>query len=157
MKLRRKREGKTDYKKRLGLIKSEKPRLVVRKLSRMITAQIIKYEADGDKTLVTTTSKEIAKLGYQGNRKNTPAGYLVGLIIAKKAQKAGITEVVPDIGFHAPSKGATIFSVLKGTKDGGLKMNLDEKILPTQERLYGEHISPELAKKVRETKEKLKQ
>ena len=157
MKLRRKREGRTDYKKRLGLIKSGKPRLVVRKSSRSVTAQIIQYQMDGDKTVVTATSKELLTLGYKGFTRNTSTGYLTGLLIAKKAQKAGIKEVVPDIGFHTPSKGAIILSVLKGAQEGGLKLNIDEKILPAPERLHGAHINPELAIKVKEVKEKVKQ
>ena len=41
---KRKREGKTDYKKRLKLLSSSKPRLVIRKSLKNMTVQIIEYE-----------------------------------------------------------------------------------------------------------------
>ena len=40
---RRKREGKTDYRKRLRLLLSGKPRLVIRRSLRDISAQVIEY------------------------------------------------------------------------------------------------------------------
>ena len=43
IKFRRKREGKTDYRKRLKLLLGGKPRLVVRKSLKNITAQIAVY------------------------------------------------------------------------------------------------------------------
>ena len=58
VKYRRKREGRTNYKKRLELLKSGSPRLVIRKSNTSITLQLVMYESDGDKVLITYTSKK---------------------------------------------------------------------------------------------------
>ena len=54
---RRRQEGKTDYKARLALLISEKPRLIVRKTNRYVIAQIVRTEIAQDKVVVGTTSK----------------------------------------------------------------------------------------------------
>jgi len=138
---KRKSEGKTNYKKRLYYIKSGISRIVIRKSLKFITAQVIKYETEGDKTLVAATTKELVKLGYQGFTRNTPSAYLLGLLIAKKAQKKEITTAILDVGFHNPVKGSIIFSFLKGVKDSGLKVEGDNSVLPFPTRIQGEHIS----------------
>ena len=56
---RRRLESKTDYKSRLALLKSEKPRLVVRKTNRYIIVQIVSSEIAQDKILVGKTSKKL--------------------------------------------------------------------------------------------------
>ena len=63
MQFKRRKEGKTDYQNRLKMLKSGRPRLVVRKSLRYITAQVIEFTPKGDKTLVSATSKELKKLG----------------------------------------------------------------------------------------------
>src|SRR3989344_4588683 len=141
MQLKRKAEGRTDYKKRLKLLLSNKPRLVIRKSLTKLTSQVIEYSEQGDKTLVSCDSRELEKYGWKAGLKNTSAAYLVGLLIGKKALEKGIKEVVPDIGFYAPKKGAVIFAFLKGIKDIGLKINLDEKVIPDESRIKGEHIA----------------
>ena len=71
---KRKLQGKTDYRKRLVLLKSGKPRLVVRKSLNNISTQIIAYETAGDKVLVAATSRELLKLGWTGKRKKHARG-----------------------------------------------------------------------------------
>ena len=48
---KRKREGKTHYKKRLKILLSNKFRLVVRKSLNGIKASIVKYDPKGDKVI----------------------------------------------------------------------------------------------------------
>ena len=62
---RRKREGKTNYKKRIAFLTSEKPRLVIRKSLKNITAQIVIYEPKGDKVIASACSAELTKLGWK--------------------------------------------------------------------------------------------
>ncbi|MEM4756409.1 MAG: hypothetical protein QW594_04745, partial [Candidatus Woesearchaeota archaeon] len=45
---RRRRSGKTNYTKRLGLLKSGKPRLVVRKTNTAFIVQLVKHQPNGD-------------------------------------------------------------------------------------------------------------
>ena len=53
---KRRLEAKTDYKARLELLKSGKPRLVIRKTSRYIIAQLVLSENAQDKVLKGFTS-----------------------------------------------------------------------------------------------------
>ena len=56
---RRRHEARTDYRIRLALLKSEKPRLVVRKTNRYIIAQIVESDIAQDKIIVGLTSKSL--------------------------------------------------------------------------------------------------
>lgn len=140
VKFRRRREGKTDYSKRLKLAKSGKFRLVIRLTSKLVIAQIIEYKPEGDMTLVNTTSLELKKYSWKGNTSNTPAAYLTGILIARKAQKKGIKEAVADIGLKTPTKGAKVFAVVKGAIDGGLEIPSKDTLFPSKERIFGEMI-----------------
>jgi LSU ribosomal protein L18P len=85
VKFRRRREGKTNYYKRREMIKSGLPRLVIRKTNNYIIAQVVTAKVTGDVVIVSATSKELVRLGWKGGTKNTPAAYLVGLLIGYKA------------------------------------------------------------------------
>ncbi|BFI73340.1 50S ribosomal protein L18 [Nanoarchaeota archaeon] len=141
VKYRRRRENKTDYRKRLKLLKSGKPRLVVRRFLNNIQAQIIEYNEKGDKTLLTIHSKVLEKkYGWKGHRGNLPTAYLVGLLIGLEAKKKGINEVILDIGRYSSTKGNSLYAVLKGVIDAGLNIPYNEEILPDENRIKGEHI-----------------
>ncbi len=141
MQFRRRREFKTNYKKRLTLLKSRKPRLVVRKSLKYIRAQIIEYDEKGDKTIASVVSSELKKLGWNFACDNTPAAYLTGLLIGKKAKEKKIDEVVLDAGLHTSTKGSRIYAVVKGAVDAGLKLPYDPVVLPSDERISGKHIA----------------
>lgn len=136
---RRRREGKTDYKKRLASVKGGVPRLVVRLSNKYVTAQIIEYVESGDKVIVSASSKELDKYGWMGN-KNISSCYLTGLSIAKKALKANVEKVILDIGFKSPVAGSRVFSVLKGVVDGGLDVPHSADAFPSEDRISGKHI-----------------
>ncbi|MEM5773088.1 MAG: 50S ribosomal protein L18 [Candidatus Aenigmatarchaeota archaeon] len=146
MPFKRRRLGKTDYKKRLRLLLSNKPRLVVRKSLNYILAQVIEFSKQGDKTLVSASSKELKKLGWNFACDNLPAAYLTGLLIGKKALAKGIKEAILDSGLYASTKGNRIFAVVKGARDAGLDVPVEEEILPTEERIKGLHIASYLEK-----------
>jgi large subunit ribosomal protein L18 len=143
---RRRREGKTDYKRRLKLLIARKPRLVVRKSDSSITAQIIEYDEKGDKVIASATTKELVKIGWNFNIKNTPSAYLLGALIAKKAKQKKITEAILDIGFQQPIKGARVYAVLKGAVDAGLQIPHSKEVLPDDKRSSGKHIEEYAAK-----------
>ncbi|ENN96560.1 50S ribosomal protein L18P [Methanocaldococcus villosus KIN24-T80] len=140
VKFRRRREAKTDYRKRLKLLLSRKPRLVARKTLNHCIAQIIEYDEKGDRTVVSAHSKELEKLGYKGHTGNLVSAYLTGYLLGKKALKKGYTEAVLDIGLHRATKGAAVFAILKGALDAGLDVPHGEEILPDESRIRGEHI-----------------
>ncbi len=137
---RRRREGKTNYRKRLELLKSGKPRLVVRMTHNQAIAQVIEYHPEGDRTIVSATSRELKKYGWTGHGGNCAAAYLTGYLCGKKALKAGIKELVPDIGLHTPVHGSNVFAVIKGGIDAGVLIPADESAFPAADRLAGKHL-----------------
>lgn len=147
---RRRREGKTNYYKRYKMILSGHPRFVVRKTLKHIIVQVVKAEPQGDKTLVAAHSRELLKkYGWKGGLGNTPAAYLTGLLAALRARRIGITYAVPDIGLHTPAKGAKVFAAIKAANDVGLKVPVSDEVVPSNERIRGEHIVA-WAKKLKE-------
>jgi large subunit ribosomal protein L18 len=139
---RRRREGKTDYHQRLKLIVSRKPRLVVRITLNQVIAEIMITKPEGDKVVVAATSKELTKeFGYLGARDNTSAAYLTGLLIGYKAQKAGLTEAILDIGLRENRAGSRVYAALKGAVDSGLEVPSGEEVFPSAARIRGEHVA----------------
>jgi len=72
---KRKMKGKTDYKHRLNILKSGKLRLVVRKSINNILLQIIEYEPNGDRVLMSVHSSTLKKYGWASHRGNIPSAY----------------------------------------------------------------------------------
>jgi len=119
VKFRRRREGLTNYRKRLALVASGLERVVVRKTNRRILGQLIKYEEKGDKVVASADSNELLKYNWP-SRRNKPTAYLTGLLLAKKAKSKG--EIILDIGITAPVKNSIPFVFAKGCVDGGMKL-----------------------------------
>ncbi|MEM3464042.1 MAG: 50S ribosomal protein L18 [Candidatus Bathyarchaeia archaeon] len=139
---RRRREGKTDYRKRKALALSGKPRLVVRKTLNNIIAQIVVAKPYGDEVLVSAHSRELTrKYGWKAHRGNTPTAYLTGFLCGLKAKAKGINEAILDIGLHFPSKGSRVLTALKGALDAGMNIPHSEEKLPDEKRVKGEHIA----------------
>ena len=137
---RRKRKGLTNYKKRLKLLLSNRPRLVVRRSLKNIGAQIIEYNKQGDKVLVAANSQQLEKFGWKASKGNLPSAYLVGLLVGKLAKEKGIKEVILDIGFNESVKGSGIYSLVKGVIDSGVNVPHNEEVFPDMKRISGEHI-----------------
>jgi len=154
--LRRKREGKTNYKQRLAFLKGEEPRLVVRKSLHHLQAQLIEYVPEGDKVLVTAHTKELKAHGYSQSTSNMCAAYLLGALIAKKAKQKKIGSAILDLGLQTKQKGGKLYAVLKGAVDGGLDIPHGEEILPTADRISGKHLHHSKAKVTQTEFEKAK-
>lgn len=152
---KRKRLGKTNYRKRLKLLLANKPRLVVRKSLKNIFAQIIKYDEKGDKVVVSAHSSELKKYGYSGSKGNIPSAYLVGLLVGSKSKNKNVNELVLDIGLQNSVRGSRVYSVLKGCVDSGLNVPHSKDILPTLDRIKGKHIKDFDSNKFEEVKKKI--
>ena len=152
---RRKREGRTHYKKRLEMLKSGAVRLVARRSNKTITLQLIEYHPDGDKVLVTFNSKKLASLGWKFSTKSIPACYLAGLYIGEQAKKKGVKAAIFDLGLQRPQAGSRVYAALKGAIDAGLEVPSSAEIFPAQERLEGKHISDDVAKSFAAVKTKI--
>ncbi|RLE46923.1 50S ribosomal protein L18 [Candidatus Woesearchaeota archaeon] len=135
---RRKREGKTDYRFRMRIIRIGQLRLVIRRSLKNIWGQIVEFHPDGDRVLFSAHSRELLKFGWKLNKSNTCAAYLTGLLLAKKIKKE--LKCAVDIGFNVSVKGSCIYAFVQGVVDGGLLVNCDKKVVPSVERLRGEHI-----------------
>lgn len=152
---KRKREGKTNYRKRLKLLVNGNSRFVVRKTNKHIIVQLIDYNADGDKVLVNVSSLELKKYGWNHATGNIPAAYLTGMLAAKKALKLNRKTAIVDLGLQIPSKGSRLFSSVKGAIDGGLGITCAEDAFPKEERIKGSHISESVAKMFEDVKAKI--
>lgn len=144
---RRKREGKTNYKKRLEYLKSKRVRLVIRKTNKHIIMQLVAYNPDGDKVLIGATSKQLEKHGWKHSGKNISACYLTGLLLAKTAQAKNIKGAILDLGLQTPKKGSRLYAALKGSIDGGLEIPAKEDVFPSEERITGQHLTDKGAAK----------
>lgn len=155
VKFRRRREGKTDYRHRLNLLKSGLPRAVVRKTLNNIIIQFTEYTPEGDKIIGSASGFELKKYGWKYSASNTPSAYLTGLLGGKKAVKNNVKNAVLDIGLQTPVKGSAVFASLKGMVDAGVSIPYDKKMLPSDERIKGSHINKEMIKLFEEVKAKI--
>ena len=139
--LRRRKEGKTDYKARRALVLSGKPRLVARCTLKNVTAQIVVAKPYGDEVLASAHSRELKKkYGWKAPTGNIPAAYLTGLLCGLKAKTKGVEEAILDIGLIAPTRGAKVFATLSGLIDAGVDVpHTEEKIV--EKRIEGAHIA----------------
>lgn len=147
---KRRRLGLTNYKKRLALVKSGLNRVVVRKSSRNIIGQVVKYDEKGDVVLASVNSKELAKFGWPV-RANKPTAYLSGLLLAKKYK--GDEELVLDIGLASPVNRSIPFVFAKGCIDGGMKLKAGFEL---KEEDYNGSIISRYASQLKADEEKFK-
>jgi len=139
---RRRKENKTDYLKRLKMLKGERLRLVFRKTNRYLIVQEVESKEAQDKIVIGASSKELLKYGWpkesSGSLKSITAAYLVGYLIGKKIKtnKApivdfGMLRVLPKTKVHA---------FLKGLVDAGIKVGVKTEYFPTSDRVEGKHL-----------------
>lgn len=153
---RRHREGKTDYRKRLQLLKSRKPRIVVRRSLKNIRVQFVNYDSFGDTIITSAVSNELKKnYNWKYSISTTPAAYLTGLIAGKRAKEKGIDGGIFDIGRYRPTKGNRLFAALKGVIDAGIECPHDNEMIPIEDRLLGKHLNEKIAPAVNELKNKI--
>lgn len=152
---RRRREGRTDYRRRLALLKSGRPRVVVRKTNNGTLVQFVAFDSQGDRILASAVSRELREHGWEAHTGNVPAAYLTGFLAGRRARAVGVEEAVLDIARHVPTRGSRVFAALKGVVDAGVHVPHGEAVLPDEERLRGAHISPDLATQTGKVKEQL--
>jgi large subunit ribosomal protein L18 len=139
--LRRRREGKTDYQARKGLVISKRPILVVRGSLKNANVQIVVPQAVGDQVLAAANSRELIKsFGWKAATGNVSAAYLTGLLCGYRAKANGVKEAILDIGLVSPTKGSKIFAMLNGVVDAGVSVPFNEEKL-VKDRNKGEHIA----------------
>lgn len=150
---RRRREDKTNYKKRMSLLLGKKPRFVVRKSLKNMIVQLIEYDAKGDKVIASTHTSELKKWDWKFGCGNLPSAYLAGFLLGKKALAKKQKEAIVDFGLQSIVPGSRIYAAVKGAIDAGMQIPHDATVFPREERLKGEHI----AKNPLEKNEKVKE
>jgi len=142
VKYRRRREGRTDYRARRFLTTSGRSRLVVRSTLKSLYVQLVLPGVEGDQVLVSSSSRELGKdFGWKGGPNNVPAAYLLGLMAGYRARAEGLDSSMLDMDLKTPTKGARVFAVVKGAVDSGFDVTHSEEVLPSDERIRGEHIA----------------
>lgn len=152
---RRRREGKTDYRRRRRLLRSALPRAVVRKTLSQTLVQIVQAEGTGDRVLASARSLDLKEHGWSVGTGNVPAAYLTGYLAGKRAAAKGVKGAVLDIGVQEPTKGGRVFAALQGLVDAGVQVPHSREILPSKERIRGEHIGEAVVKSFDAVKAKL--
>jgi len=135
---RRRRECKTNYTKRLILLKGKVPRLVVRKTNKYIILQIVESSHAQDKVVYSVNTKELLKQSWpeakKGSLKSVTASYLGGLLLGKKAKDLK-QEIILDSGLISNTYSSRVYAAVKGVADSGIKIKFNEKVVPSEERI----------------------
>ena len=156
---RRRRENKTDYLKRLKLLKSDKPRLVFRKTNKYVIGQYIVSDEAKDKIVFGVTSKILLKHGwpenFKGSLKSIPASYLTGYFTAKKILKDKLETPIMDLGMTRTLHKTKIFAFIKGLIDAGLEIKCKEEAFPEEERITGANLKEDFTKTFNSIKSKV--
>ena len=138
---RRRAEGKTNYHKRMKLLKSKKLRAVIRASNNHIIVQIIQSKIGGDKVIVSAHSKElISKFEWNANTGNIPAAYLTGFLAGTRAKKQNVQEAILDLGiFYHRNR---VLAAFKGMLQSGIEIPYNEDFFPDniEEIITGSHI-----------------
>ena len=136
---RRRRESKTNYTKRLLLLKGGIPRLVVRKSNKYILLQVVESSGAQDKVICEVSTKEFLRYGWPkekvGSLKSLAAAYLGGMLLANKAKAKNVDKVILDSGLIPSTKGSRVYAAVKGVAENGLLVPHDESVLPSDEMI----------------------
>ena len=136
---KRKRLRRTDYRSRIKLVASGKLRVIVRRSLNNSYVQIAEFHAGGDRTFVSSSTRELIKYGWKGHRGNIPAAYLAGFLCGLKARKKNIESGILDVGTYRTVSGSLVFAAAAGLKDVGFEIATGD-VVPDESRLLGKHI-----------------
>lgn len=134
---RRRRMGATDYKTRRKIVTSSVPLLAVRVSTKNVSAQFIRPTGTGDLVVSSAHSRALKKMGWKGSTKSVPACYLLGLLAGKKAKAEGVERAYLYNGLSRFVSGSRVAALVKGVKDAGVDVPMDEKVAPSADRLSG--------------------
>ncbi len=156
---RRRRENKTDYLRRLKLLKSGRPRLVFRKTNKYIIVEFVTSKEAQDKVEICMDSRALLKYGwpkeFSGSLKSIPASYLTGYLIGKQIKKKGLETPIVDLGMARTIYKTKVYSFIKGLIDAGLEINCKEEAFPEENRVEGKSLKKDFSKTFNEVKTKI--
>ena len=156
---RRRKERKTDYKKRRNLLKSGIPRIVFRKTNKHILVQYIKSKEAKDKVIFGVSSKNLLKYGwpktFSGSLKSLTASYLTGFLAGKIMKGKKLETPIVDGGMTRIVKKNRFFAFLNGLIDSGIEIQCDSKNFPEEERIKGKNLKKDFSSEFEKIKLKL--
>ncbi len=142
---RRRREGTTDYRVRLALLRSGTARAVVRVSARRVRVAVVSFDPTGDRVVAAADSQELGAITFPpASLSSTPAAYLTAYLAGLRAKAAGTETAVLDLGLRHPVPGGRLAAALKGLLDAGLEVPHGEKGFPSADRLNGTHLAKPL-------------
>jgi len=153
---RRRKEYKTDYKKRFALLKSGLPRIIFRKTNRYLIAQYVKSKEAQDAIVLGIDSKELLKYGWPEKEsiKSIPASYLTGYLFGKKIlleklegspESSFEEKSILDFGMARALHKTKVYAFIKGLIDSGIKIECAKENFPDESRIKGEHLKNKIS------------
>nr|AJS12673.1 50S ribosomal protein L18P [uncultured archaeon] len=141
---RRRREKKTDYGKRLGLLKGNVPRVVFRKSNKYLIAQYIVSSEAQDSVVFGVTSKILLKNRWpedmRGSLKSLPAAYLTGFYLGRKILEKNLQTPIIDFGVMRIVSKSRAFAFILGLVDSGVKIKHKKETFPEEEKIHGKKL-----------------
>lgn len=146
---RRRKEHKTDYNKRIKLLKSRIPRVTFRKTNKYIIGQYITSKEAQDKVILEIRSNKLKKFGwpneFENSLKSLPASYLTGFLIGKTISKEKLETPIIDTGMTRMIPGNKAYAFILGIIDSGII--LSKKNIPrNEERIKGKFLKKDFSK-----------
>jgi len=156
---KRRHECKTNYSKRLKLLKGNRPRLVFRKTNQYLIGQYVVSVAAQDKVEIGITSKYLLKNGwpeeFSGSLKSIPAAYLTGYLLGNKIISNKKETPIVDFGMTRTDHKTKVFAFLKGLIDSGVETDCPEEAFPEKERIEGKFMKKDFSETFKKIKEKI--
>lgn len=141
---RRRKEHKTDYHRRVELLKSERARLVVRKTNKYLLVQYVLSKEAQDTIVFGLSSKVLLTHGWPkeaaGSLTSLPSAYLLGLLVGKTIKNKKLATPIMDFGLRRVLGGTALQAVIKGVVDSDVAIPSQKKAFPPEERLKGTHL-----------------
>jgi len=141
---KRRRELKTNYAKRMSLLKSGNNRVVLRISNLYANIQYVEHNTKGDNTKFSLLSKDLNEFGWTKGYKSVPACYLAGYLFGKNVLHNKLKkDAILDLGLQNAFKNGRLFAVVKGVIDSGLNIPCDKEVFPSDDRIKGKHNKTE--------------
>jgi large subunit ribosomal protein L18 len=152
-------KNKTDYLKRLNLLKGKTPRIVFRKTNKYILSQYVRSTAAQDSIEIEVSSKRLLTKGwpkeFEGSLKSIPASYLTGYLMGTLIKKEKKENPIVDFGMIRILHKTKGFAFLKGLKDAGIEIECDKEFFPEEDRIKGKNLKKDFSKHFQEVKSKI--
>jgi len=158
VKLRRKK-NKTDYLKRLNLLKGKIPRIVFRKTNNYVISQYVRSREAQDSIEIEVNSKRLLTLGwpekFKGSLKSIPASYFTGYLMGSLIKKNKKEKPIVDFGMIRTLHKTKVYAFLKGLKDSGVEIECEKEFFPEEEKIKGKNLKEDFSGNFQEIKTKI--